>query len=389
MFAHAVRKQYWYQMYIDDLPVWGIIGEHAHPAEGTSGTSTYIFAHQGYTIGYNGDRIVDVSLSNDNRIPLIPGKPVAFSYSVTWVPSERTYEERFSKYLDPVFFEHHIHWFSILNSFMMVIFLFGLVSMIFIRTLRNDISKFSKDDDELDLERLVDESGWKQVHGDVFRKPQYLSLLSALIGVGHHLALMAFLVIGVAFSRTLYIWRGAVTTSIITIYTLTSFVGGYSSGSYYKLHKGKHWKLTFIMTLCLFPAIGLIIGLVLNFLAVGYASSASIPWWAFLQIFSLFFFAVAPLTLAGTLYARRRTISGDFPCRVTSLPRPIFHRRWFTAPYFLAVAGGILPFGSIFIEMYFIFTSFWNYKFYYVYGFMCLMLVILIVVVSCTSVVVV
>jgi len=86
---------------------------------------------------------------------LIPGKPVAFSYSVTWVPSERTYEERFSKYLDPVFFEHHIHWFSILNSFMMVIFLFGLVSMIFIRTLRNDISKFSKDDDELDLVRFL------------------------------------------------------------------------------------------------------------------------------------------------------------------------------------------------------------------------------------------
>lgn len=24
--------------------------------------------------------------------------------------------------------------------------------------------------------------------------------------------------------------------------------------------------------------------------------------------------------------------------------------------------GGLLPFGSIFIEMYFIFTSFWNYK---------------------------
>ena len=33
---------------------------------------------------------------------------------------------------------------------------------------------------------------------------------------------------------------------------------------------------------------------------------------------------------------------------------------------------GILPFGSIFIEMYFIFTSFWAYKIYYVYGFMLL-----------------
>lgn len=41
---------------------------------------------------------------------------------------------------------------------------------------------------------------------------------------------------------------------------------------------------------------------------------------------------------------------------------------------------GVLPFGSIFMEMYFIFTSVWNYKFYYVYGFMLLVFVILIIV---------
>ena len=38
----------------------------------------------------------------------------------------------------------------------------------------------------------------------------------------------------------------------------------------------------------------------------------------------------------------------------------------YTHPVTLALAGGVLPFGSIFIEMYFTFTSFWNYKFYYV-----------------------
>ena len=29
---------------------------------------------------------------------------------------------------------------------------------------------------------MVDESGWKQVHGDVFRAPKFLLLYSALIG---------------------------------------------------------------------------------------------------------------------------------------------------------------------------------------------------------------
>jgi transmembrane 9 superfamily protein 3 len=31
-------------------------------------------------------------------------------------------------------------------------------------------------------------------------------------------------------------------------------------------------------------------------------------------------------------------------------------------PNVIILASGILPFGSIFIEMYFIFTSFWAYK---------------------------
>lgn len=91
----------------------------------------------------------------------------------------------------------------------------------------------------------------------------------------------------------------------------------------------------------------------------------------------------------------------------------------------IAAATGVLPFGSIFIEMYFIFTSFWNYKyarplplssqqtqtymqfkppgvsiiiltlpashvlhrFYFVYGFMLLVYLILMIVSVCTTIV--
>merc|ERR1712029_884519 len=51
------------------------------------------------------------------------------------------------------------------------------------------------------------------------------------------------------------------------------------------------------------------------------------------------------------------------------------------------MVGGILPFGSIFIEMYFIFTSFWAYKIYYVYGFMLLVFLILLTVTVCVTIV--
>lgn len=52
-----------------------------------------------------------------------------------------------------MFYLLQIHWFSIFNSFMMVIFLTGLVSMILMRTLRNDYAKYAREDD--DLETLV------------------------------------------------------------------------------------------------------------------------------------------------------------------------------------------------------------------------------------------
>ena len=56
-------------------------------------------------------------------------------------------------------------------------------------------------------------------------------------------------------------------------------------------------------------------------------------------------------------------------------------------PSVIALLGGILPFGSIFIEVYFIFTSFWAYKIYYVYGFMFLVFSILLVVTVCVTIV--
>lgn len=52
------------------------------------------------------------------------------------------------------FFFEQIHWFSIFNSFMMVIFLVGLVSMILMRTLRKDYARYSKEDDLDDMVRF-------------------------------------------------------------------------------------------------------------------------------------------------------------------------------------------------------------------------------------------
>lgn len=64
---------------------------------------------------------------------------------------------------------------------MIVLFLTGVVAMIMLRTLRKDISSYN---DMQTLEEAQEESGWKLVHGDVFRPPTFSPmLLSVLAGM--------------------------------------------------------------------------------------------------------------------------------------------------------------------------------------------------------------
>lgn len=52
---------------------------------------------------------------------------------------------------------------------------------------------------------VSEESGWKLVHGDVFRPPRCLNLLAAVVGTGAQLAMLVLLVILLAIIGMLYI----------------------------------------------------------------------------------------------------------------------------------------------------------------------------------------
>ena len=43
-----------------------------------------------------------------------------------------------------------------------------------------------------------------------------------------------------------------------------------------------------------------------------------------------------------------------------------------------AVVGGVLPFGAIFVELFFVLSPIWTDKYYYVYGFLLISFFILI-----------
>jgi transmembrane 9 superfamily protein 2/4 len=69
------------------------------------------------------------------------------------------------------------------------------------------------------------------------------------------------------------------------------------------------------------------------------------------------------------------------------VPRQIPQQSLLYSTPVLMAAGGVLPFGAVFVELYFIMSSLWQDQFYYVFGF--LLLVFLLLVVTCAEIAVV
>ena len=60
-FEHAVENEYYFEMFVDDLPVWGLIGEAEKEdmlLGHTADSRHFIFTHLDFNISYNGDKVL-------------------------------------------------------------------------------------------------------------------------------------------------------------------------------------------------------------------------------------------------------------------------------------------------------------------------------------------
>jgi len=442
-FAEAIQHRWFYQMYLDDLPVWGMVGEMLPKADKfrlkekddlerldhmseiddseVGNLHPYVYTTRTLIISYNKDQIVKVDLTSDPKSlkQVSEGAVLEFALHVQFEQTSEEFHSRFDRYLDHEFFKHPIHWFSVFNSFMMVLFLMGLVALILLRTLKKDYARYGlihdledgeidEDEKEALMHDKIEDAGWKQVHGDIFRAPSLLPLFAALVGTGSQIVVLTF---GVIFFAVLgpihgevHEERGKMMQAIIVCYAFSTIVSGYISGRYFKEYyptvarSGKHsgqgnlWQLTMGLTVVLLPAVMCLIFVVLNAVSLAYGTINSIPFMVILKIFCLYVFISVPLCVVGTLLGRHSSAGSatSFPCRVNAIPRPIPQDvPWYGKPSGLIPLAGLLSFGSIFIELYYVMTSLWNYKFYHVYGFLFGVYAILSIVVSMTSIIVV
>ena len=78
-------------MFLDDLPIWGMVGEMGSQRS----DPPLIFTHSKLEIGYNGDRVIEVNLTSENPRPIQEKSALDFSYEIIWKPVTTKFENRF------------------------------------------------------------------------------------------------------------------------------------------------------------------------------------------------------------------------------------------------------------------------------------------------------
>lgn len=309
---------------------------------------------------------------------------ITFTYEVEFVNSDIRWPSRWDAYLKME--GSKIHWFSIMNSLMVILFLAGIVFVIFLRTVRRDLTRYEELDKEAQAQMNEELSGWKLVVGDVFREPTSPKLLCVMIGDGVQILGMAIVTIFfAAFGFMSPASRGMLLTGMIVFYMLLGIVSGYAAVRLWRTLKGtsEGWRSVSWSTACFFPGIVFIVLTVLNFMLWTRNSTGALPISLFFGLLSLWFCVSVPLTLLGGFFGTRAEPI-EFPVRTNQIPREIPTKKY---SLLFILGAGTLPFGTLFIELFFILSSIWLGRFYYVFGFLLVVLLLLIVVCAEVSVV--
>ncbi|GAB4859288.1 Transmembrane 9 super member 12 [Ancistrocladus abbreviatus] len=310
---------------------------------------------------------------------------VAFTYEVEFVKSNIRWPSRWDAYLKME--GARVHWFSILNSLMVIFFLAGIVFVIFLRTVRRDLTRYEELDKEAQAQMNEELSGWKLVVGDVFREPDCSKLLCVMVGDGVQITGMT--VVTIIFAALGFMSpasRGMLLTGMIMLYLFLGTAAGYAGVRLWGTIKGtpEGWRSVAWSVACFFPGIVFIILTFLNFILWGSRSTGAIPISLYFILLSLWFCISVPLTLVGGFLGTRAEPI-QYPVRTNQIPREIPERKY---PSWLLVLGaGTLPFGTLFIELFFILSSIWLGRFYYVFGFLLIVLLLLVIVCAEVSVV--
>jgi hypothetical protein len=384
LFRKAIRSNYYFEMFVEDVPVGTAVGVYKD-------NRYYLANHLRFVIWHNQDKgkLVTAQVTYgefdliDITNPLTT--PVGFYYTVSW---KQTTEESVINTGFDTFFNDDGHWFSIVNSFVLVTLLIVIVWQILIKT---DTST----NQQIDLETSTggssnaEESGWKTIRVEVFKCPPSREVISSAVGSGIQLVLIMVVLFFLGAFGVYYKSRGSLATAGILLYAFTAACSGLVSARIYHYLGGNHWGWNLILTASLLPVPLFIISLVLNNFAWASHSTSALPISSIAFIFAMWIVVTCPLTITGGICGRNRMEETlvDVGDKLPKLPKPIPRQPIYMRFIPSVLISGILPFGALSVELDYIFNSLWGHKVYTMWGVIFLVFVMVLNMTACISII--
>lgn len=169
LFKYAIDHSYFFEMYVEDLPLYGFLGEVQNEdviqkdITGAGDGVTSIFTHYDFEFGMNKGKIVSATVrTNDSKTTDISNvnmsSEIKFTYSVKWFDDNLEWKDRLKVYANSTFAQPRsmeIHWLSIINSCVLVTLLMAFLAIIFMRILKNDFARYMDiEEDAIDEEEV-------------------------------------------------------------------------------------------------------------------------------------------------------------------------------------------------------------------------------------------
>lgn len=301
-------------------------------------------------------------------------KDIQYSYTVLVEYSNIKWASRWDMYLYGAGKRSDVHWLSIINSFSLVLFLSGIIAQIMCRTIRKHLQVYNETDM---LEAR--ETGWKQIRGEIFKRPEYPMLFCAIIGTGLQIVFVSLFALSFACMGFLIPeYRGEFVMGTIYLYLSLGFVSGYTSSRLYKMFDLHNWRFNLLLTATLFPLVSLITFCIINFCVLYEESSGAVPFFQlFFYGFPLWCILLCSIFLGGGVGKLEKKIEN--PCEVNEIPRQVYTKSSWKVHFVFFLAGS-LPFGCMFIELSYVMKSMWHHSlFYYLFGFLYLCFFVLMI----------
>jgi transmembrane 9 superfamily protein 2/4 len=320
---------------------------------------------------------------NAKEQELLLGKTI-FTYDVIFLKSNISFSSRYDHYFTTK--GNVYRWVGLITSNVIILILTCVIFLILKRTINKYVNKYNNDS-VINNNVIIDEFGWKQIAGDVFRAPKHQKTLSALIGTG--IEILCLIIISLILTLIGFIKpeiRLNMINNIFICCILFSIISGYVSTFIYRSNGGKEWLKNSIVTALLCPLIALSVLGIIRLLLTFEKSNAGFKISQMALLCLIWLFVSSPLVLAGTFLSLMRNVI-KYPCKVNALPTTIEKKPWYLHLQYISWFTGIIPFFTFFIEFIFFMKSFWVYQVYYLASFLVLSLLLSIIITSEMSII--